>query len=102
MLQIRPRRSKSSPHIFFALGVRGQRFVGVVQTGLQLRELRSRTLELTTDASRDCIAIATLFLGSLTPRRRVAQPLLGYGNLTAQLLRAFALVRDESRQLGAS
>jgi len=83
------------PRVGIESSVRGSK------RGLELRKLARRALELGANASRYLIALASLFLRTLPPRSRIAQPFLGDRNLSAQLLGAFALIGDETAQLGA-
>ncbi len=83
-------------------GVSAERFVSCAERGFELRQLARRTLELSADAPRYRAALASFLFRALPTRRRIAQPLFGNRNLSAQLLGTLALIRDESAELRAS
>src|SRR5438309_12065427 len=66
------------------------------------RTLGRFALEVSADAAGERVTFATLLFGTLTARHRIAQPFFGNGDFAAKLLRSFALVGYQSRELGAS
>jgi hypothetical protein len=96
-LDICARCAEVRTDLLLALRMDFQRLLGRPETRLELGQLHGGSFQLTTHASGDGVALATLLLGPLATRHGIAQPLFGDRDLTAQLLRVLAGLRRASR-----
>ena len=102
LFEIRACLAEICADLFLMLCVNTESCLGGAERCLEIGELCRCPLQLTADSTRERVPFAALFLGALSSRHRVAQSLFGNRHLAAELLRALALIGNQSGELGTT